>query len=108
MNILSNRIVCLAVKSTIGRLIGLMAVLIVIAGAHNISAETELRIVGGHEVNPPFQYTWMAALISNWAPSGDVRQYQFCGGTLIQMDLVMLVMLTMMAIRFSTSMITAD
>ncbi|MBT8368556.1 MAG: serine protease [Deltaproteobacteria bacterium] len=88
MNAFSDRIVSSSVKATIGMWIALMAVIIVIAGAQNISAKSEPTIVGGQEVNPPFQYTWMAALINSTAPSGNVFLDQFCGGTLIQTNLV--------------------
>jgi len=90
MNILSNRIVDLVWKDIIGRWIILTAFLLLFAGAQNISAETKPYIVGGNEVNPPQKYTWMAALIYSNAPllTGDVYDYFFCGGTLIEPDLV--------------------
>jgi len=89
MNILSNRIVDLVWKGIIGRWIILTVFLLLFAGAQNISAERKPRIVGGNDVDPPFQYTWMAALIQNKAPvNADLWYYFFCGGTLIKPDLV--------------------
>ena len=89
MNILSNRIVDLVGKGIIGRRIIFTVFLLLFAGAQNISAEPVPTIVGGEEVNPRFKYTWMVALINSTAPpTGDVWADQFCGGTLIEPDLV--------------------
>jgi secreted trypsin-like serine protease len=76
-------------RGTIGRSFVLTAILLLFAGAQNISAEIKPRIVGGNDVDPPFQHTWMAALIYNTAPvAADLWDYFFCGGTLIEPDLV--------------------
>ncbi len=52
------------------------------------SADAQItpRIVGGGEVNPPFRYPWMVALIRSRYASDYLGQY--CGGTLIAPDLV--------------------
>jgi secreted trypsin-like serine protease len=61
----------------------LMVCLLSLAGAQVAAADSRPSIVGGQEAAPPFQYSWMAAIIDSSAPSGDEYWDQYCGGTLI-------------------------